>query len=295
MNINEDPHFRFTELPSAITDRAIVLIGDDGHTLRAIGSGVLVAPELALTAKHVMWDFWTAFQSPIIPRGQDPISTSFRVLAMNFPGEDDNAAFGIVENMWGASFSDLAILHVRPISPVKSKYETAKLILDALPPEPGQNIAAFGYPASSAEALSRDPLEIRWRISPCTTYGTVLQVFQSRRDRSLLNFPSFEINARFEGGMSGGPVFNEAGHLCGIVSASLKPETGVSHIAYAASLWPVFGTNIDFAGPGLIVKGSYPFFELRDVNYISERGWDEVVPRIRIELDENGEKYLALR
>ena len=37
----------------------------------------------------------------------------------------------------------------------------------------------------------------------------------------MLPFPCYHVGARFDAGMSGGPVFDEYGSLCGLVCASL--------------------------------------------------------------------------
>jgi len=290
-----EPHFHFTPLGSEIADRTFLLFGDDGATIRAMGSGVFVGRELGLTAKHVMAGIWNELSRTPMPGGSERITASFRVFAVNFPGSQDMPAFWLVSDMWGAKYSDLAVLQLRPLTATRDKkYDAAILRLRALPPEVGDVVAAFGYPLSSVDAVSREPLELRWSIAPYTTQGVVTQVFAERRDRALLSFPCFEINARFEPGMSGGPIFNAQGHLCGIISAALTEISGPTRVAYGAALWPVFGTNIDFAGPGLIVGGFYPFFELRSVGYIAESGWDEVAKRVRIAHDVDGGEYLSL-
>jgi hypothetical protein len=48
----------------------------------------------------------------------------------------------------------------------------------------------------------------------------------------MLTFPCFEINTHVIGGMSGGPLYNEAGHLCGLICAGQDGEA----IAYGATL-----------------------------------------------------------
>jgi hypothetical protein len=67
----------------------------------------------------------------------------------------------------------------------------------------GTPIAAFGYPESSFIGRSGDELTIG--LSPSTTTGEVTAVFPEGRDRSMLPFPCYQVNARFDGGMSGGP------------------------------------------------------------------------------------------
>jgi V8-like Glu-specific endopeptidase len=290
VNLNQDPEFKITDLEDAIADLCLILIGDDGLKLLALGTAVRIAPGLALTAKHVIWSAWTNLQSSVLPSGSKPVQLSFQIYAINFSGESANPAFWTIERVWGPPLSDLAILQVRPVSEdMDQKYANAGLRINALPPKVGDSVAAFGYPSSSIEAFTREPLSITFRVHALTTSGPVLQVFDNRRERGMLNFPCFEINARFEPGMSGGGVFNQAGELCGIICSALRPADGVSHIAYAATLWPVLGTPIDFVPPGCIVKGPYGLFELGNTGLIEVKNWEEIRRRVKVIKDEDGE------
>lgn len=56
----------------------------------------------------------------------------------------------------------------------------------------------------------------------------------------------FMVNARFDGGMSGGPIFSDSGNLCGIISTNFSlHEQGQECISYGATLWPIMGTPLD--------------------------------------------------
>jgi hypothetical protein len=61
------------------------------------------------------------------------------------------------------------------------------------------------------------------------------------RDRVLMPFPCFQINARFDGGMSGGPLVDRSGRICGIVSRSFE---GLP-VGYAAIPWPLLKTPLE--------------------------------------------------
>ncbi len=266
--------------------------------MRASGSGVLIGRSLALTAKHVIQDLWVSLsESSKAFAGTQPLTAGFRIIALQFLKSRDDLVVWTVQSVWGCSHSDLAILALAPLSVNALSYQFPRqLVLRASPPPEGSIVAAFGFSGSQVETVSREPnLVLTWGLNPATTQGPVLNVFDVVRDRSLLNFPCFEINARFEGGMSGGPVFNAAGELCGIVCASVAPNEGVSHIAYAATLWPIFGVVIDVPLPNLIVNGPYNIADLGRVGYVHLRGWAELVPRITIVRDEAGNERPVLR
>lgn len=292
------PTFNLSDLDTAVTEFAVVLVGDDGTTMRASGSGVLIGRCLAVTAKHVIEDLWRNLSGNSRAfAGTQPLTADFRILALQFLSSRDDLAVWTVESVWGSGHSDLAILALAPLSLNALSYEFPRqLALRVSAPPEGSIVAAFGFSGSLVEAVSREPnLRLTWGLNPATTQGPVLNVFEVRRGRSLLNFPCFEINARFEGGMSGGPVFNAAGELCGVVCASVAPHEGVSHIAYAATLWPIVGVTINFPLPNLVVNGPYNIADLSRVGYLHLRGWDELVPRITIVRDEAGNEHPVLR
>ena len=54
----------------------------------------------------------------------------------------------------------------------------------------------------------------------------------------MLKFPCYEMTLPVVAGMSGGPVFDETGHLRGIICSSVEPDLVPS---YASVLWPAMG------------------------------------------------------
>jgi hypothetical protein len=148
-----------------------------------------------------------------------------------------------------------------------------------------------------ATANQATPQSFDLSLRPFTTYATVTQVFEERRDSGLLDFPCFEIDGRIAGGMSGGPVFNERGSLCGINCSSLQgADADLSYTSWIASLWPALGTPVEFEGPGLTCKGPYPLSELSTVGALTlDDRWVEFRTRVYLESNERGENRLRLR
>ena len=75
---------------------------------------------------------------------------------------------------------------------------------------------------------------IELRSDGQANFGPVECVFDFFRDKVMLPCPCFEISATFGPGMSGGPVFNEQGEICGIVSSGIAGTSS----SYATTLWP---------------------------------------------------------
>jgi S1-C subfamily serine protease len=77
---------------------------------------------------------------------------------------------------------------------------------------------------------------------PSTAVGRVMEVYHEKRDSCRLPFPCYQTNFRADGGMSGGPVFNERGELCGLICSSVPAEDDQQeHSTFITSLWPLSG------------------------------------------------------
>ena len=64
--------------------------------------------------------------------------------------------------------------------------------------------------------------------------GVVREVFQFRRDRHFLRFPSYHVGARFDGGMSGGPAALKAK----IALEALREQATVADLAQRYQVHP---------------------------------------------------------
>ena len=80
----------------------------------------------------------------------------------------------------------------------------------------------------------------------------------------MLSFPCYEVNARFDHGMSGGIVVDESGALCGLICCSLpacNPEDYA--VSRVKTLWPMLRTLISADRDGHYPKGvTYPMIDL---------------------------------
>lgn len=289
------PSFKRTELESPITSHAVVVAADDGELIHAAGTGIFIAQQLIITARHVVMHFWDAIAQR--PRPSHRTACNFQIHVLQFPGSHAGPALWAAQRAWIAPFTDVAFLHVVPASKEAEQYLwPGSLRISPLPPPVGERIVGFGYPSSSARLISRTPLQhINWNLQPHTTVGEVTAIFEDQRDRSFLDFPCFETNARFDGGMSGGPLLNSAGELAGIICAALNSDEQGSFTSYGATLWPALVTSVDFEGPGLARKRPYRVWKLSKLGYMHICDWPEVLERIFVERRENGTNRLRLR
>jgi hypothetical protein len=80
----------------------------------------------------------------------------------------------------------------------------------------------------------------------------------------MLSFPCYEVNARFDHGMSVGLVIDESGALCGLICDSLPASNpGEEAVSHVTTLWPMLRTLISADRGGNYPKGmTYPMIDL---------------------------------
>ena len=93
----------------------------------------------------------------------------------------------------------------------------------------------------------------------------------------MIPFPVFRTNARFDPGMSGGPVFNEYGKLCGLICSNMPPDNPeIDHISYVTLLWPSMGTKVFLKLGNHVLKEKFPVLFLAENKYIQADDWEYV-------------------
>ncbi len=119
-----------------------------------------------------------------------------------------------------------------------------------------------------------------------TTTGTVLEVHHERRDSARLPFPCFRTDARFDGGMSGAPVFDENGHVCGVICSNLPPAApDGEHVSYVSTLWPLLAIPIDAPWDRYPAGTRYPLYEYAAAGILDTVGLEHVALEKRPEGD----------
>ena len=266
------------------TPPVIALAGGDNFTNIVLGSGVIIAPYLALTAKHVMdQGFLKHFFGDRLLNadGSIRVPKDLDLVLQAACGDKENAAAFrfAVEHFSFSTVSDLALLRIMPLFSQEG-YLWPCVKINALPPVAGEKIAAYGYVYGDGEV---EHGTIRSLPKLHRSQGTVEEVFLMQRDRSLVYFPSFQTNARCDHSMSGGPVFSGNGKLAGIVSVGGPPDNG-KHYSIAASIWPIVGSRLDAWLPGQSQPKTCSLKHLIDIGLIHIEGLEA----FNIEYDDEG-------
>jgi Trypsin-like peptidase domain len=275
-----EPTFKQTSMAQPITEFALALAARKGDVWVPSGTAIVIAPHLALSAGHVIEDFWRRFERSQLVADVDATSNNRPVN----PGTFSMMAFQILEKgttgqIWSVTkavfsrFTDVAFLHLtHPIGAVPG-FVWRGVKIGLAPPSIGSRIVGFGYydPKITVTEREGERLEVEWHDSPVTTVGEVLEIYSQKRDSAMLTFPCYRTSARFEHGMSGGPVFNDQGELCGLICSG--GETEADYYSHVVTLWPSMATVLDLDREGFPKGQSYPA-PVADLSRLrTGRGW----------------------
>jgi len=255
---------RFLDVPltHALCEVSLALITRrvDTADFRPSGSAVIIAPHLAITAKHVIEDHWRTFTGYDLPTNGHQHGV-FHLQALQIIHGTQSGALWDVTELSCSGHTDVAFLYLSPGSETAHRYTRWRAPkLNFLAPAVGAEITAFGYRSSAIESVVGTT--VTWRHAPTLSDGRVLEIHEDKREDVNLTFPCFRTNARFDGGMSGGPVFDSGGVLRGLVCYSSTSPDDPVHDTYAVLLWPSLVTPLRFRLDGTIVAPRYPAIEL---------------------------------
>lgn len=263
---------------------------DDRHITRVGGSGIFVAPFVGLTAGHVSKDLlkldWRGERPPTRTTyfKTEYSSGLFQIAHTARPTE---VGMWQVNASWTPLVTDISMLQVSAFGGSALDLQNKKpAYFDwaLLPPPKGTEVLMLGFPKTQIEPVGGDVVNIQSQI--VLQVGTVLEVYEQRRDRGFMDFPCFTIGATVDEGFSGGPIF-WGEKLCGIVSSgsSFADET------CGATLWPL--CLLEYENPELgSFGGKHHFGQFLDQGIIRSNDWAEIKDRISKRFDpENDRPY----
>lgn len=235
-----------------------------------LGTATILCRHLLVTARHVLTDRAVLASTHSVDPGSSGAATRVNrgLAAVQVLPGPEYVIWEVVSAIAHPG-SDLALLHVsanpgrsNPESPLRRNAP----VVNPFAPPLGDRVAAFGYRRSSTQASKNSDGELNIVISDefMSSVGVVREIHEWRRDRVMLPFPCYRVGARFDAGMSGGPVFDEYGSLCGLVCANVdrSHERG-EPISYVTTLWPLFTLLVDGDRGDNYPRGvGYPAIEL---------------------------------
>jgi hypothetical protein len=258
-------------------------LGEVENRLREGGSGIFVAPFLAITAGHITDDFYRFGGRDNIPNYLHLTEHAGHLFQVLDPLEPDASLVPLwhADRSWRSPVTDIALLQFSAENEAAEGLQTQPYDFfewRLLPPPVGSPVSAVGFPLLCTKPVTKQ-VEVG---APFTLRElTVTKTYPLRREKGMLNFPCFEVLGSLNNGFSGGPVFYN-GMLCGIVCSS----SGFDERSYITSLWPL--ALLDYSNEfGQCTR----FGDLLDRGIIVAEDWPDVRGRISKREDEFGKPF----
>lgn len=224
------------------------------------GTAFLVAPGIALTAWHTIKDWEESGHFG------EPGHTIFACGAIGA----ELRAWEVRSISGPVAGGDVAMMILAPRFPLGEQVALCHFALAAAFPPIGSEVTALGMRLEPAEAVL--PLLEGEQQLPPISIATVVSTGPIE-DRYLTGIPRiaapcFAANVFSIGGMSGGPVFDETGHVIGIVSESIGNDDPDNYVTFVSLVWPA--TLFEFEG--VYPQGMFPAGSQLRSHYVRE-GW----------------------
>jgi len=234
-----------------IFDGAVVCLMIWGRDYFAIqGSGVMIAPGVAMVARHTY--------DELIENLKNGPEQSLVARVVSFT--KDKALFWDVERTAIGDGLDIALLSVKPASdlPTDATYRIARV--STRQQAVGDRVVMVGF------RPIKDPFENGTDDQNIQVYcrigvGHITQIFPEGRpqsNRDMRNLSVFEVNCETIGSMSGGPVFDESGHLIGLLTYGMTGQ----QLSYVSPFTNAWGIELDTRWPNGLYRPGIPLIEI---------------------------------
>ena len=261
------------------------------------GTGFMIGTNLLMTAAHVM-KYATQPRRRIMSSSgefENLLECYALYVADERHGPNNEHYVGgplPLGKAWISNDVDIALCSVRrPIDIRTGKpLDIPNVALTASIPRIGERIWGFGYHAIEGrvdEQLDNKEFKIVYQHDTAVSTGHILETHIQYRDRGLLRFPCFRTSARFVHGMSGGPIFNSAGAVCGVITSGSSFEDD----SYGSLLWAAFGCRVEAQGPTHDSIESLSLLELAQRGHVTV---DESLQAVSIVEHSDGTRKVVL-
>ena len=173
-----------------------------------------------------------AFLSPGVVYGTVHIPHQFfpLILSAHSPTKEGDDPMRELRGEANIQMADVSVLRTQELHEELHTFQVS-----ASSPEIGDTVVAVGFPKLDVIKGGRREVAALLEEEMFASYGTVTALHPNGRDRANQT-PVFEVEAHWPSGMSGGPVFNQEGHVVGIVSRSMERTEGFAGCGWATWL-----------------------------------------------------------
>jgi hypothetical protein len=208
----------------------------DGRAHKMEGTAIMVAPGVALCAKHVFDDY--------LSETAKTVGTTFC-----FRIAKSGAQAWLVTRLQVVPRTDLCILGLEYQSVLAAAPIFRQASITTRLPKVGEQLIISGFRASSPvfESKGGGSIDLSAEMLICSGVVTAQYPTASGRDRVTAPWPCIEVDCPSWGGMSGGPVLDQRGFIVGLISRGWNCADDPSPML-TALLWPALGLEMKSFG-----------------------------------------------
>lgn len=244
---------------------AVPLAVNEGGQIRRVGTAFHISRLGHLfTARHCVDEaLHEEDRGSELARRTRPARIASQLAVVRAEDEDRERVVGLaVQTVTAPEPTDLACLSTI----TQERIPQLTLPLSFALPDAGSVVRCFGFPADDGAKLFPDYLHV--------VEGPVKAYFPPGFSRGYMRGPCFLVGASVPHGMSGGPVVNESGAVCGVISAGA--ELLMNEPACLVSpLYPAVVIEVALHGqpaPNVTINGTRSFLDLCGEGYIRTDG-----------------------
>jgi hypothetical protein len=297
-----EPFSPLTEFGHRIQQCVMTLVVIDDGAIVPLGTGFTIAVDgLLMTASHVITE---AMKRAVLrPNANGEMERHLALFALYLTSEThsdnkDQLIGGLIPISHVAFPKELDIGFCFLRRPLRDGEPLRFPVFRLSPglPKVGEQILGFGYYGMKGNITNQSSdgtICVSYSQETAFTRGQIVEIHSPMRDRGMLNFPCFRTDARFEHGMSGGPILNEKGDVCGVICSSLPQlEPDPEYISYGSLVWPALGIPVEAA----LVEGGP--VETATIYELVQRGivlCDESIVKVQVIIGDQGERSIRLQ
>lgn len=224
---------------SAFEGTVLAVVLRDKNGDRVAGSASMIAPGIAVTAWHVL-------------SGEMDNLLSGDGASILFGPSSHGMTAWRPHQIVQIPRSDVALISLKAASPFPPNKSYRHISFREHAPTIGERVMICGFRLATYSVTETN---VAFGGQAYASSGVVTQVFPEGRDRVMLPLPCVEVACASLNAMSGGPAFNDAGELIGIVSTGFD-GVGKMGPTYVSTLGQIMKTHIQPAFPANAFKSA---------------------------------------